>query len=585
MATRFLVFLGAGVAALKLSAESAQGVAGLVRVIDDPCCLALISGDHLDARDQRSLLIGVLFNRAGNSRITALQPDEAEKICATRGASLTRECWGDYFAVVRDRDSDDFTAVRDPLGSMPVYYCQRRDCIVFGSDADLFLQAGLISGEPDWSSIPRNIAFRDLRVETTWLAGLNELPAGCAFAMQDGRAVIEQRWNPWDYVNPADELRAADLASELEKVVVGAIRARASTCGNILVTLSGGLDSAIVAASLADVADVSAVTMVTDEPAGDERVYARAVVDLLALALRESRYDLGNVDLFRPVSPHLPVPIGKPFFQCVDHAVQTAVSDVGANAIFNGSGGDNVFCAMTSATPLVDRVRHEGVGPGAWKSLVDICALTGASAYRVGAAAIERATRPAMYAWQGDFRLLNLSAVNTRAPAHPWLVAPEGALPGKAVHIAKILKALSYAEGRARTRSATTWSPLMCQPVVETCLAIPTWRWTANGYDREIARRAFSHRLPGSVAWRKSKGGPDSFSARLFQERRDDLKGLMLDGLLSERKILDRTKIEAMLADPAPPRDPIYLRLLGLSDTEAWLRSWIDRATVGVKAA
>ena len=46
-------------------------------------------------------------------------------------------------------------------------------------------------------------------------------------------------------------------------------------------------------------------------------------------------------------------------------------SDYGADAIFTGAGGDNVFGYLTSAAPIVDALRFEGAG-AAWRVAGDL---------------------------------------------------------------------------------------------------------------------------------------------------------------------------------------------------------------------
>jgi asparagine synthase (glutamine-hydrolysing) len=54
-------------------------------------------------------------------------------------------------------------------------------------------------------------------------------------------------------------------------------------------------------------------------------------------------------------------------------------------------------------------------------------------------------------------------------------------------------------------------SPLVSQPLIELCLAIPTWFWCADGQNRAIARKAFAGDLPPPTLARRSRGTSESF--------------------------------------------------------------------------
>src|SRR3546814_5721791 len=64
--------------------------------------------------------------------------------------------------------------------------------------------------------------------------------------------------------------------------------------------------------------------------------------------------------------------------------------------------------------------------------------------------------------------------------------------------------------------------PLLSQPVIEHCLAIPTWLQCAGGCDRSIARQAFKPDLPAKVIERRGKGSPQGFIYQIFYRFRSE---------------------------------------------------------------
>jgi len=131
----------------------------------------------------------------------------------------------------------------------------------------------------------------------------------------------------------------------------------------------------------------------------------------------------------------------------------------------------------------------------------------------------------------------------------------------------------------ARSTFAPVITPLISQPMLETCLAIPSWQWREGGRDRAVARDAFADALPPAVSRRRTKGGPDGFAALVMNRFRDAIRDRLLDGQLARNRVADRVALEARFRSEAPFGAEETVRLLDLLDTEAWIGSWQRRAS------
>ncbi len=249
---------------------------------------------------------------------------------------------------------------------------------------------------------------------------------------------------------------------------------------------------------------------------------------------------------------------------------------MGIDALFTGIGGDNVFCSLQSATPLVDYVRSCGLGRSSWAIANDICNLTGAAVWQVLGAAWSRSKRPTAYPWSHNSQFLTPHALAAGAfdLSHPWLVTPDGALPGKASHIAMLLRITGTIDGFPRDCFPVQINPLISQPIIEACLAIPTWQWIAGGRNRSVAREAFARSLPHVLVTRQSKGGPDSFAYEVMETHKRQVRNLLLGGFLAERDLIDRRAIEDALREDRPVRPLEHIRLAILAEAEVWARHW-----------
>ena len=95
----------------------------------------------------------------------------------------------------------------------------------------------------------------------TALGGIADLRAGEAVTFDRGSERSAAGWSPWDFVEPGGEEDCGALAERLRRVVEHCVSAWASLYRRPLLSLSGGLDSSIVAACLAQAqCDASCLT-------------------------------------------------------------------------------------------------------------------------------------------------------------------------------------------------------------------------------------------------------------------------------------------------------------------------------------
>ena len=527
------------------------------------------------------LIVGDLFDLHGvGPAITALDAADAAALSHQTVDTLLNRYWGSYAAIVNEAGRPSI--LRDPSGSMPCYYSNTAHAIAFASDAELLVAAGLVSPRIDWGLVAQTLYANDLPLRETALEGVTELLAGNMASITDEGVTTSSRWSPWDFVAHDLSLSPDEQDERLERVVHNCIRSWGATHNKAVLAVSGGLDSSIVAASLSGALDLDCFTMATVEPKGNEEPYARALCDALGLRLTAFTYALADADIGVSSFAHLPRPGGRTQGLAYDAPLLRLIRETGADAFYTGSGGDNVFHFTHSARPLVDQYLSTGLNGDLLTTWRDIAALTGASAWEVLRHALRVPRRGSQkYRWKFDPEFLSrdvLDIVTALQPTHAWLEAPAKALPGKAAHVGMILRAQHYLHGYDRRLPFTPVAPLMSQPVVETCLSIPSWYVCRGGVDRSVARAGFAGRLPRSILDRRVKGGPDSFAIEILQANLPTVRERLLDGQLATHRIVDRPALERALDPSRLGRGIEYVRLLLLLDTEAWIAGWQSRS-------
>src|SRR3546814_517267 len=191
-----------------------------------------------------------------------------------------------------------------------------------------------------------------------------------------------------------------------------------------------------------------------------------------------------------------------------------------------------------SARALADRFISHGSPGGVLETAGDISRLTGSSVIKVMRGALGSwRMRAHGYRWQTDRTFLSQTALHHASGdiRHPWLIPPTGdVLPGKAAHIAMVLRAQYSLDAYSERAGLPVIHPLLSQPVIEHCLAIPTWLQCAGGCDRSIARQAFKPDLPAKVIERRGKGSPQGFIYQIFYRFADEIRQRILDGRSEE---------------------------------------------------
>ena len=530
-----------------------------------------IDGDH-------GVVLGTVFRKdAGATRIDRFDFGDADQIVRTGGQILVEAYWGDYVAFIEEGRPAMVQVLRDPSGATPCFHIAHDGLTWLFSSVELAARAGLIDAAIDWAFVADYLAYPGLCGARTGLAGVRELLAGTRLSRPgSGQASIDRCWSPWRFAAPdrvcADLDEAVTRVAEETQRCVGAW---ASQSGSILLQLSGGLDSSIVAICLGQThADLHCVTLATPHPGADERAYAQAAADAVGARLAVARLDAGGANATRTWPVRLPRPGINVLQRCVDRAVVDELARVGADTVFTGGGGDGVFGYVDTAAPAADVLRVHGFGPTFARAVSDLAELHQCTLWRAARLAVKKAHAQPTGFSRTHWPFLSDQGRASIVAEPPWPEGPANALPGKREHIAGIMGLQTTSNGLEQTERTVVRHPLLSQPLVELCLTIPSWLWIAGGRNRAVARAAFAEALPPRVLHRRTKGDFTGFNADVFDRQRGALREHLLGGQLVARGLLDRPAIERFLAAPIAPRDKSYFGLFLIADMETWTRSW-----------
>jgi asparagine synthase (glutamine-hydrolysing) len=548
------------------------------RIVETPDLLAIGARDaaHLILPRGQGVIWGYIFERSNGARIAS-----AGHAGLTQGSTeeLLSRFWGGYLAIRTHAGGVEL--LRDPSGGVACYHCEVDGCHLFTTQPVLLFEHGLLEPEIDWAIMAQSLAFSDLRPAATALRGVSELLPGVAAQVAGGTCQTRCLWSPWDFASPETEIRdRAAAISALHAAARMTLTAWGGCFARPLLEISGGLDSSIVAAGLALTPPAKCLTFGPPPGDPDERPYARAVAEHLGLDLIELLPAVDAIDIARSDAGHLPRPCARAFSQALDRPIQVLARELDVDAFVGGGGGDSVFCHLQSALPVLDRLEREGIGAGVLATALDIANQSRTNVWTVLRTAARRwGRRRSQLPSARPNRFLGRECVATLPwPAgNPWLEAPPSLGLGKKRHGWALLAIHNHLEGYGREALAPHISPLMSQPILEVCLAIPSWLWIEGGNNRAIAREAFRDLLPATIIDRRTKGGFDTFAVQLIETNKPAIEAMLLDGALARERLLDSGAIQAFLRGRFADNEGVA-ELLALVDAEAWVNGWERRS-------
>lgn len=552
----------------------------------------------------RSLILGTLFRSAGSSerpgteRVTNLSDAEAAYISQSKGRSLTSSFWGAYIAFIRTGQS--VVTLRAPVTQTPCFFTRVKDVWFICSHVVDIYSLGFSRVSINWDSIVAQIAGGDFLNSETALDGVSSLDCGACLHIEDGEAKVVEVWSPRQFLDRRQDMSFEEATRSIRIIVDSCVEARASVHRRILCTLSGGLDSSIVASALARARSKPVVSCVnySSRGTGDERVYARAMAEYAQLPLVEQARN-ESVDLRVLLEC---APTARPVLSFsgpdVDRRNADLASSLRASAIFDGELGDNLFGNCPTIGALVTCLHFCGLRPKFLSYLVDYAVLNRLSIWRCmrecwKETKLESGVDLSLYSESqrglgADFAS-SLLLTSQEAVAyylqirerfqHPWFSNMRRAAPDTFGLLYGLIVATSttYHAPFERAGDASRVSPFVSQPLIEAGFLIPSYLNFQGGEDRAVARAAFRDVLPRSVLARwTGKGGPDLWARDAVEHNAAFLRELLLDGFLAANHLIDCQKVETILSPRWSKSTAMITDIFVKAYIEAWLRRWVS---------
>lgn len=209
---------------------------------------AVFNGEIFNFHELRDQLI-----KEGHRFSTVGDTETIVHLYEQYGLAFAERLRGMYAIALWDARERRLVLVRDRLGVKPLYYALTGDGLVFASEVKCLLAGGMVAAQLDHQAARLYLTLGYVPAPKTLFAGVLKLPPASVLEWRDGRLIgLETYWTPLD-APPVPSRSWQEDQEHLLELLRDAVRARMISDVPLGVMLSGGLDSSLIAALMAEV--------------------------------------------------------------------------------------------------------------------------------------------------------------------------------------------------------------------------------------------------------------------------------------------------------------------------------------------
>jgi asparagine synthase (glutamine-hydrolysing) len=500
------------------------------------------------------------------------------------GLDFPQRLSGMFALALWDRRRERLVLARDRAGKKPLLWTLLPDgTFAFASELKALVRLPELRREVDPAALDAFLALQYVP-GGTGLRDVHKLARGSTLVWEQGRA-DERSYDVFGRVEAAGDGEWLELVRE---TVRAAVRRRLAADVPLGALLSGGIDSTIVVALMAEASTrpVKTFTVGFSDARYDERRYARAVTERYGTEHQELVLEVDPTETLARLACAFDEPLGDeaalPLFLICEAARRHVT------VALTGDGGDEAFGGYERY------LAHRLAGlPGLRFTPTRLFRFLGRSDPRTSANRLARLGEAAkvrreerygglMEVFPAPLRaeLWQPGFVEAATPA--WSLLGQPTAPGIAG--LQLMDLETYLPGdlllkadiASMAHSLELRSPLLDREVLELGVSLPDSLKFGRGRGKQALRRAFAAELPREIGTRSKKG----FGVPLASWFRGELREMAADLLLGERARrrgqLRPQAVKRLLDEHLGGRADHSHRLWCLVMLELWQRSYVE---------
>ncbi|MET8044299.1 asparagine synthase (glutamine-hydrolyzing) [Micromonospora sp. NPDC005215] len=251
---------------------------------------------------------------------------------------------GDFAIALWDGRLRRLTLARDPVGVKPLYYHVAGGRLQFASEVKALFASGLCAARVDPQGLRDVFGYGQPTAPGTFWAGVHDLPPGHLLVADEQAVTLRRYFTPLDG-DPNDLLSGRPAVEQFRSALVEAVRKRLPDEVAFGATLSGGLDSTAVVATISAILGTPVQTASIRLPGSDldEGRYSRLAAK--ALGVDNVEIEFGGAEACAHLAKtlwHLEAPqwfgVATPFLKVTGIAAER-----GAKVALTGDGADELL--------------------------------------------------------------------------------------------------------------------------------------------------------------------------------------------------------------------------------------------------
>lgn len=271
------------------------------------------------------------------------------------GQDMVEYLNGMFAFAIYDLRHDILFLARDRFGEKPVFYWDSPDQFAFASELHALTQLDAFPEEQlDVEAIGQFFRLGYIPHPRTVYEAAKVLSPGCALTRHGGITQVTIYWRP-DVAGTVDTLEPEEFATRFDAAVTSRLVADVP----VGCFLSGGLDSSLIAASMAAVGTPRTFTIATGDPNGDESAIAKRISAYLGAQHQEFRVEPDFITVSERLARHF----GQPFadYSAVPTYYVSRETRREVKVALSGDGGDELFAGYD---------RYANVIVAAWQGML-----------------------------------------------------------------------------------------------------------------------------------------------------------------------------------------------------------------------
>jgi asparagine synthase (glutamine-hydrolysing) len=516
------------------------------------------------------------------------------------GVACVEKLSGMFAFAIWDNRAKVLFIARDRVGIKPLYYCQTKTCLIFGSEIKAILADSAVTPTVDLRIIDRFLSFYFIPGDDTLFEGIKKLPPGHYLIVKDNVVTIRQYWDLQFHETPISMREAESRTLELLDAAVGRHMISDVPVGFLL---SGGVDST----AMLDFAigkttfPLRSYTLGFSEAVeADERPYARLAANRYGSEHHEmSMTSQDFVDFLPKYTWHMEEPVCEPQAIALYYVSKMASSHV--KVLISGEGGDEAFGGYSIYRNIVWLERAK-------KLLSPLNGTLGASVKRAnrilhspklskygplldvpfGSYYYSRTSSPAgifnrnpLTVYSKDF----LGHVDKQSSVSVVLAYLNSAAGGRNI-VNRMLYVdtktslpddlLLKADKMTMANSLELRVPFLDHEVLEFAASLPANYKVRRFRTKHIAKRALRGRIPSEILQRRKVGFPVPYTSWMRTDLSGWVREVLLDRSTLSRGYFEKRAVEALVAEHMQS-GRFAKELFSLITLELWHRTFVAR--------